>query len=358
MLAAVQAPIIMMSQNRAADRDRLAAEVDHEVNVRAELSVRDIDRRLHRIERHLGALARLPTPCPRPTWDRRPRELAHATPGRTNPGSARQTGPTRVQRVLRVLRAVWPPLVLALVGYLGWRDLRGLDLHALHTITRSLSNLDLLGLQLLALVPVLAMCGYDLLLNRWLRHPSADPAGAALRLAGLHPGQPGRPVGHDRQRRALPGPVARGGRRAHHRRLRRPAIAGGAAGTGPAVRGGAGGLAASCDCPAAAPRRTAAAAGRLRGVRAGVLPAHRQRRPAPALFSRTAATDRRPAPEADHRLVRRMGPRAGGAGRGTGAGRRAARTRSNCCWPSRWPPPPASPVRCRAALACWTAPCW
>lgn len=54
MLAALQAPIIMMSQNRAADRDRLAAEVDHEVNVRAELSVRDIDRRLHRIERHLG----------------------------------------------------------------------------------------------------------------------------------------------------------------------------------------------------------------------------------------------------------------------------------------------------------------
>lgn len=56
MLAALQAPIIMMSQNRAADRDRLAAEVDHEVNVRAELSVRDIDRRLHRIERHLGTL--------------------------------------------------------------------------------------------------------------------------------------------------------------------------------------------------------------------------------------------------------------------------------------------------------------
>jgi uncharacterized membrane protein len=54
MLAALQAPIIMMSQNRAADRDRLAAEIDHEVNVRAELSVRDIDRRLHRIERHLG----------------------------------------------------------------------------------------------------------------------------------------------------------------------------------------------------------------------------------------------------------------------------------------------------------------
>ena len=57
MLAAIQAPIIMMSQNRAADRDRLAAEIDHEVNVRAELSVREIDRRLHRIERHLGVLS-------------------------------------------------------------------------------------------------------------------------------------------------------------------------------------------------------------------------------------------------------------------------------------------------------------
>lgn len=54
MLAALQAPIIMMSQNRGADRDRLAAEVDHEINVRAELLVRDIDRRLHRIEHHLG----------------------------------------------------------------------------------------------------------------------------------------------------------------------------------------------------------------------------------------------------------------------------------------------------------------
>ena len=57
MLAALQAPIIMMSQNRAAERDRLAAEIDHEVNVRAELAVRDIDRRLHRIERALGVIS-------------------------------------------------------------------------------------------------------------------------------------------------------------------------------------------------------------------------------------------------------------------------------------------------------------
>lgn len=39
MLAAVQAPIIMMSQNRAAQRDRKAAEHDYIVNLRAELEI-------------------------------------------------------------------------------------------------------------------------------------------------------------------------------------------------------------------------------------------------------------------------------------------------------------------------------
>jgi uncharacterized membrane protein len=39
MLAAVQAPIIMMSQNRAAARDREAAEHDYLVNLRAELEI-------------------------------------------------------------------------------------------------------------------------------------------------------------------------------------------------------------------------------------------------------------------------------------------------------------------------------
>ncbi len=87
----------------------------------------------------------------------------------TSPAPLDKPTPTRLRRVLHVLRAIWPPLVLTLVGYLGWRDLRGLDLHALHAITRTLSNLDLLGLQLVALVPVLAMCGYDLLLRRWLQ---------------------------------------------------------------------------------------------------------------------------------------------------------------------------------------------
>jgi len=39
MIAAIQAPIIMMSQNRQAYKDRLRAEHDYEVNLKAELEV-------------------------------------------------------------------------------------------------------------------------------------------------------------------------------------------------------------------------------------------------------------------------------------------------------------------------------
>ena len=39
MIAALQAPVIMMSQNRAAARDRLNAEHDYVVNLRAELEI-------------------------------------------------------------------------------------------------------------------------------------------------------------------------------------------------------------------------------------------------------------------------------------------------------------------------------
>jgi uncharacterized membrane protein len=39
MLAAIQAPIILMSQNRQAYKDRLSAEHDYEVNLRAELEI-------------------------------------------------------------------------------------------------------------------------------------------------------------------------------------------------------------------------------------------------------------------------------------------------------------------------------
>src|SRR5436190_21046972 len=41
-LAAVQAPVIMMSQNRAESRDRLRAENDYKVNLKAELEIRHL----------------------------------------------------------------------------------------------------------------------------------------------------------------------------------------------------------------------------------------------------------------------------------------------------------------------------
>jgi uncharacterized membrane protein len=39
MLAAIQAPVILMSQNRQSDKDRIRAEHDYEVNLKAELEI-------------------------------------------------------------------------------------------------------------------------------------------------------------------------------------------------------------------------------------------------------------------------------------------------------------------------------
>jgi uncharacterized membrane protein len=50
-LAALQAPVILMSQNRAAERDRLRAEYDYKVNRTAEKEIREIKKQLDRIER-------------------------------------------------------------------------------------------------------------------------------------------------------------------------------------------------------------------------------------------------------------------------------------------------------------------
>lgn len=46
MLAAVQAPIIMMSQNRQAAKDRAAAAHDYEVNLKAELEIMELHDKL------------------------------------------------------------------------------------------------------------------------------------------------------------------------------------------------------------------------------------------------------------------------------------------------------------------------
>jgi uncharacterized membrane protein len=56
-LAAVQAPIIMMSQNRAESRDRLRAENDYKVNLKAELEIRHLHEKLdHLLRRQYNRL--------------------------------------------------------------------------------------------------------------------------------------------------------------------------------------------------------------------------------------------------------------------------------------------------------------
>ncbi len=48
--AAYSGPVIMMSQNRQSAKDRIAAEVDHEVNTKAELEINNLIRRLDMLE--------------------------------------------------------------------------------------------------------------------------------------------------------------------------------------------------------------------------------------------------------------------------------------------------------------------
>jgi uncharacterized membrane protein len=56
-LAAVQAPIIMMSQNRAEARDRLRAENDYKVNLKAELEIRHLHEKIdHLLSRQYNRL--------------------------------------------------------------------------------------------------------------------------------------------------------------------------------------------------------------------------------------------------------------------------------------------------------------
>jgi uncharacterized membrane protein len=56
-LAAVQAPIIMMSQNRAETRDRLRAENDYKVNLKAELEIRHLHEKIdHLLRRQYNRL--------------------------------------------------------------------------------------------------------------------------------------------------------------------------------------------------------------------------------------------------------------------------------------------------------------
>lgn len=52
-LAAIQAPVILMSQNRTVEKDRARAEYDYAVNRKAEREIRALKKQLNRIENHM-----------------------------------------------------------------------------------------------------------------------------------------------------------------------------------------------------------------------------------------------------------------------------------------------------------------
>ena len=52
-LAAIQAPIILMSQNRQAQRDRITFKYDYQVNRKAEREIQEIMKELKLIKRRL-----------------------------------------------------------------------------------------------------------------------------------------------------------------------------------------------------------------------------------------------------------------------------------------------------------------
>jgi uncharacterized membrane protein len=59
-LAAIQAPIILMSQNRQTEKDRLASENDYQVNLKAELEIRHLHEKFdHLLNRQWQRLAEI-----------------------------------------------------------------------------------------------------------------------------------------------------------------------------------------------------------------------------------------------------------------------------------------------------------
>lgn len=57
MLAAVQAPIILMSQNRQSAKDRITARHDYEVNLRTQLEILRLARRVDKVAEQVAEIA-------------------------------------------------------------------------------------------------------------------------------------------------------------------------------------------------------------------------------------------------------------------------------------------------------------
>ena len=60
MLAAIQAPVIMMSQNRQDTKDRVRSELDYQVNLKAELEIMELHEKFDRLEQRIEATQRTP----------------------------------------------------------------------------------------------------------------------------------------------------------------------------------------------------------------------------------------------------------------------------------------------------------
>ena len=70
MLAAIQAPVIMMSQNRQDTKDRLRGELDFDVNRRAESEIQGMSRKLNQLDERLDDLTDLLRAKAAPALDR------------------------------------------------------------------------------------------------------------------------------------------------------------------------------------------------------------------------------------------------------------------------------------------------
>lgn len=73
MLAALQAPVIMMSQNRQAAKDRLAAALDYEVNLKSEMEIASLSDKMDSLQAQMERLMAI-----------------HAANSNAKPASARQ----------------------------------------------------------------------------------------------------------------------------------------------------------------------------------------------------------------------------------------------------------------------------
>jgi uncharacterized membrane protein len=62
MLASIQAPVIMMSQNRQDAKDRVRSELDYQVNVRAEAEIQSLSQRMNELIEKLDRLEPSSTP--------------------------------------------------------------------------------------------------------------------------------------------------------------------------------------------------------------------------------------------------------------------------------------------------------